>query len=142
MSTTTSHLLTLPDFLAADVSRPPSATARFRLGDAAAVAATPADTNRAAVMGDLYVNRNVGADCGARSTETEIVSERSNNRAGYAPIKRLALAKGVAAASGRIAVLISGCTESASRARRPRKRLEDASSSKDARSAKETSSAS
>ena len=93
-------------------------------------------------MGDLYVNRNVGADCGARSTETEIVSERSNNRAGYAPIKRLALAKGVAAASGRIAVLISGCTESASRARRPRKRLEDASSSKDARSAKETSSAS
>ena len=78
MSTTTSHLLTLPDFLAADVSRPPSAAARFRLGDAAAAAATPADNNRAAGAYQSW-NRGITIATLRALDATPIVSNISHN---------------------------------------------------------------
>ena len=90
MSTITSHLLTLPDFLAADVSRSPSAAARFRLGDAAAAAATPADNNRAAGAYQSW-NRGITIATSRALDATPIVSNISHNssiasRDGKSPI--------------------------------------------------------
>ena len=78
MSTPSSQPLTRPDFLAADVSRPPSASARLRLGAAAAAAATPADTNRAAGAYQSW-NRGITIAISRALDATPIVSNTPHN---------------------------------------------------------------